>query len=83
MFIEAILLVIMLSALPLVSSMVIGLIVSVLQAATQIQEQTLSFVPKLLAVTLAIYFFGPWMVSRLITFSGNVMEAVILVSRVN
>ena len=50
-------------------SLIVGLIVSVFQAATQIQEQTLAFIPKILSVIAAILIFGPWMLNKLITFT--------------
>ncbi|MFV9509845.1 flagellar biosynthesis protein FliQ [Tepidibacillus sp. LV47] len=49
--------------------LLVGLLVSVFQATTQIQEQTLAFVPKIVAILLAIVFFGPWMLSRLVEFT--------------
>lgn len=58
----------------------IGLLVSIFQATTQIQEQTLAFVPKIAAVIVALLFFGPWMLSTLVDFSqqilGNLMSFV-------
>ncbi len=48
----------------LLLSLAIGLVVSIFQAATQIQEQTLAFVPKIVAVLLGLVFFGPWMLSK-------------------
>lgn len=68
---EAFYTVILVSAPIFVSSLVIGLIVSIFQATTQIQDQTLSFVPKILAIILAIIFFGPWMMNILLSFSSN------------
>lgn len=55
----------------LLSGLVVGLLVSVLQATTQIQEATLSFVPKILAVMLAALIFAPWMMTVLIEFAGR------------
>lgn len=49
-------------------SLVVGLVVSVFQAATQINEQTLSFLPRLLATLAALGVFGPWMLSTLIDY---------------
>ena len=49
--------------------LVVGLIVSVFQAATQIQEMTLTFVPKIIAVTTAVVLFGPWMLRSIVTFT--------------
>ncbi len=53
----------------LLVGLIVALIVSVLQALTQVQEQTLSFVPKILAMLLALAAFGPWMLARLVEFS--------------
>ncbi|PYG89834.1 flagellar biosynthetic protein FliQ [Ruminiclostridium sufflavum DSM 19573] len=57
----------------LVISMVVGLIVSIFQATTQIQEQTLSFVPKILAVVAAIALFGSWMLRTLMEYMQNIL----------
>ena len=62
-----------LSAVPLLSSLVVGLISSVLQAATQIQEQTLSFVPKLTAVAAVLWLCGPWGARRLAEFLSDIL----------
>jgi flagellar biosynthesis protein FliQ len=70
---EAFYTVILVSAPILVSSLVIGLIVSIFQATTQIQDQTLSFVPKILAVIVSIVFFGPWMMNILLSFASNLL----------
>lgn len=52
----------------------VGLLVSLFQATTQIQEQTLAFVPKIAAVILALLIFGPWMLSSLLDFSQNILS---------
>jgi flagellar biosynthetic protein FliQ len=52
----------------LIVVLVVGFAISVLQAATQINEQTLSFVPKLIAVAITIVIAGPWMISRMVTY---------------
>ena len=57
-----------LSAPLLLSVLAIGFVISVLQAATQINEQTLSFVPKLLAVTAVLAVTGPWMISTMVAY---------------
>lgn len=49
----------------------VGLIVSVFQATTQIQEQTLAFIPKIVAVLLALVVFGPWMLTLILDFTTN------------
>jgi flagellar biosynthesis protein FliQ len=65
--------VIKLSAPMLVFGLVIGLIVSILQAATQIQEQTLTFIPKILAVFAALLVFGPWMLRVALDFTQSIL----------
>ena len=60
-----------LSAPILVFSLVSGLIISVFQAVTQINEMTLSFVPKIIAVVVAAVIFGPWMLNSLVTYMTN------------
>ena len=60
-----------LSAPILVFSLVSGLIISVFQAVTQINEMTLSFVPKIIAVAVAAVVFGPWMLNSLVTYMTN------------
>lgn len=59
-------------ALPLLLfGLVAGVIVSILQAVTSIQEMTLTFVPKILAVILALVIFGPWMLQSLIAYASR------------
>ncbi|MEG2295190.1 MAG: flagellar biosynthetic protein FliQ [Oscillospiraceae bacterium] len=53
----------------LIVSIVLGLVIAIFQAATQIQEQTLSFVPKILAITLLLIGLGSWMMTTLIEFT--------------
>ena len=57
-----------LSAPLLLSALVIGLVVSIFQAATQINEMTLSFIPKLLGIFLVLILAGPWMVSTMVDY---------------
>lgn len=66
---DAMLRVVYLSAPLLIAALVMGLLVSIVQAATQIQEQTLSFIPKLLAIAVALAVFGPWMLQTLISYT--------------
>ena len=56
----------------LLASLVVGLLVSVLQAVTQINEQSLSFVPKALAVMVVLVLFGPWMLNTLVSYSAAI-----------
>ncbi|MBP1968087.1 flagellar biosynthetic protein FliQ [Virgibacillus natechei] len=58
----------------LILALTVGLLVSVFQATTQIQEQTLAFIPKIVAVFLGLVFFGPWMLTTMIEFTVDVFE---------
>ncbi len=58
----------------LVISVVVGLIISIFQATTQIHDQTLSFVPKILAVMLSMMIFGGWMLKVVIDFTQRLLE---------
>lgn len=60
----------------IVPSLLVGLIVAVFQAATQINEQTLSFLPRLLATIFAIVVFGPWMVQSMIDHFDQILMAI-------
>ena len=71
---QGLLLILILSAPPIVVSMVFGIIVAIFQAATQIQEQTLSFTIKLVAVTLTLMLLGGWMGGTLMAFALNIFE---------
>jgi len=54
-------------------ALLVGLLVSIFQATTQIQEQTLSFVPKIIAVFVSILFFGAWMLRHVLDFTQNLL----------
>lgn len=73
-FQEAILVALKLAGPLLVVSIVIGLVVAVFQAATQIQEQTLTFVPKILVIGLMLFAMGSWMMSTLGEFMQRLFE---------
>ncbi|PLR97264.1 flagellar biosynthesis protein FliQ [Bacillus sp. T33-2] len=66
--------VLMISGPLLVLALVVGLIVSIFQATTQIQEQTLAFIPKIVAVLLGIVFFGPWMLSHMLSYTTEIFS---------
>jgi flagellar biosynthetic protein FliQ len=68
--------VVMLAAPVLLSALAVGLVVSVFQAATQINEMTLSFVPKLAIVAIVLFIGGPWMLRQLIHFTIELIEAI-------
>ncbi|WP_256761359.1 flagellar biosynthesis protein FliQ [Cohnella sp. WQ 127256] len=61
------------SAPMLVVALVVGLSVSIFQATTQIQEQTLAFVPKIIAVFLSLLIFGPWILNTLVDFTSQLL----------
>ena len=71
---QGLLLILILSAPPVLISMLLGTIVAIFQAATQIQEQTISFVVKLVAVTLTLMFMGPWLGAQILSFSSNIFS---------
>ena len=73
---EALLLVLLISAAPMLASMLVGFVVSVFQATTQIQEQTLSYVPKLVAVFLTLAIMGPWMLAQTLRFAKVILESI-------
>lgn len=64
----------------IISALLIGLVISILQATTQIQEQTLTFVPKLIGVALVGVFCGSWMLQTLMGFTERIFELIIKVS---
>ena len=69
---EALMVVLLVSAPMLGLGLVVGLAVSVFQATTSIQEQTLAFIPKIIAVFVAILIFGPWMLRIMVEYCRNV-----------
>lgn len=69
---QALLLILILSAPPILVSMFFGIIVAIFQAATQIQEQTLSFTIKLVAVTLTLMLLGPWLGAQIMSFANDI-----------
>jgi flagellar biosynthetic protein FliQ len=70
-FAQAIRLALLLAAPMLLTGLVVGLLVSIFQTATQINEMTMTFVPKMLAVGVALLLFAPWMLQLLIDFTQN------------
>ena len=71
-FVDAIQTAILLAMPMLLAGLIVGLIVSMFQAATQINEMTLVFIPKMMAVGLALLIFFPWMLQLMIDFTQNV-----------
>lgn len=60
----------------LLVAMIVGLVIAILQAATQVHEQTLTFAPKAIAVGLILFFLGPWMINETIDFIRYVFEQI-------
>lgn len=74
---EAIYVLLAISTPILLVSLVVGLIISLFQALTQIQEATLSFVPKMVAIYLSMIFLMPYMVNKLQIFTDHIMQLII------
>ncbi|NLX19572.1 MAG: flagellar biosynthesis protein FliQ [Desulfobulbus sp.] len=73
---------ILLTAAPmLIAAMVIGLVISIFQAATQINEQTMTFIPKIVAVFITLLIFGPWIMDMLVTFTTGIITQIASVGR--
>ncbi len=66
--------VLMVSGPIILIALVVGLIISIIQATTQIQEQTLAFVPKIIAVLVGIVIFGPWMISHMLSYANEIFS---------
>lgn len=73
---DAIYVTMLLAAPLLLAALAIGLMIGVFQAATQIQEMTLSFIPKLIAMAIAGMIAGPWMLNILLTFTLNLYASI-------
>lgn len=73
---EALMMVMMISAPMLGLGLMVGVMVSIFQATTQIQEQTLTFIPKIVAVFAAILIFGPWMLRMMVDYIRNLIVAI-------
>jgi len=69
------------SAPMLIAALVVGLIISIFQAATQINEQTMTFIPKIVAVFVTLLIFGPWIMEILITFTTGIITQIANVGR--
>jgi flagellar biosynthetic protein FliQ len=78
---QTILLILMLAAPMLGAALVIGLVISIFQAVTQIQEATLAFVPKILGVFLALALFGTWMLNTMLVFTANLLTSLPTMTR--
>lgn len=74
---EALFLTVMIAAPLLISALAVGLLVGLFQAATQINEVTLSFIPKLLSLVAALFIAGPWILNMLIDYTRRLLQEVI------
>lgn len=73
---QAVELVLMLAAPMLICALVVGLVISIFQAATQINEQTMTFVPKIVAVLVSLIIFAPWMIQKLLSFTSGILAGI-------
>jgi flagellar biosynthetic protein FliQ len=73
---QGLMLMLMVAAPLLVTVLVVGLVVSVLQAATQINEATLSFVPKVVAAVVVLAVAGPWMLNTLVEYIQRTLQSI-------
>ncbi|MBE0450159.1 MAG: flagellar biosynthesis protein FliQ [Clostridia bacterium] len=79
LFSEAIKIILVLSAPMLLSGLLIGLLIAIFQATTQIQEATLAFVPKIIVVFLVLMFTGSWIINSLVEFTNEIMNMIDLI----
>jgi len=75
-FQEAIQMAGILSLPALALGLAVGLLVSIFQAVTQIQEQTLALIPKIIAIVVALMLFGSWMLTQMVTYTQHVFDQV-------
>ena len=73
---QAVQIALLLTAVILLPALAVGIIVSMFQAATQINEQTLSFIPKLVVTFLTLMLAGPWMLNILVSFTRKIIDSV-------
>jgi flagellar biosynthetic protein FliQ len=73
---DALAMVMLVSAPMLGLGLIVGILVSIFQATTQIQEQSLAFIPKIIAVFVAILVFGPWMLSLIVDYTREIFVSL-------
>lgn len=73
---EALMMVLLISSPVLIVGLVVGVVISILQAVTQVQEQTLSFVPKIAAMLVLSGLLLPWMIMKLVEYSSRMFGAI-------
>jgi flagellar biosynthesis protein FliQ len=67
---------VLISAPLMISTLVVGLIVSVLQVVTQVQDMSLTFIPKLVAAVVSLALFGPWMLRKLVLLASGLISNI-------
>ena len=72
----ALLTMLMIAAPPLLAALVVGLVVGVFQAATQVNEMTLSFIPKIVALVVVLIAAGPWLLSTLVNYTERLFREI-------
>ncbi len=78
---KAIMVAMQVAAPALVTTMVVGLAVSVVQAATQINEQTLTFIPKIILLSVVLAITGPWIIQTMMNFTVEIFNTIPAVTR--
>ena len=73
---EAIMMTLLVSAPMLAFGLIVGLVISILQAVTQIHEMTLTFIPKIVAVAVALLIFLPWMINIIVDFTTRIFTSI-------
>lgn len=73
---QALYVTVLVSAPLLLTALAVGLVVSIFQAATQINEMTLSFIPKLVAMFAVLLFAGPWMIQQLVDYVQRLLQSI-------
>ncbi|NBQ53237.1 MAG: flagellar biosynthetic protein FliQ [Proteobacteria bacterium] len=78
---KAIMVAMKIAAPALISTLIVGLLVSIVQAATQINEQTLTFIPKIIILSLTLALAGPWILQTMMNFTIEIMNTIPTVTR--
>ncbi|HLT23457.1 MAG TPA: flagellar biosynthesis protein FliQ [Bacteriovoracaceae bacterium] len=73
---QAIKITLMMAAPMLIGALLVGILVSIFQAVTQINEQTLSFIPKILVIVAAIVIFSPWMMDTIVNYTRELFISI-------
>lgn len=79
-FAEALWLIMLTSAPMMIAALIVGLIISIFQATTQIQEQTLAFVPKIIVILIVLILTGPWIMQLLVDYTKDMFDAIIKIT---